>query len=190
MKIYLVDVNADMIDAWETEFLDFHEVEIVHDGFCSFMDKHPEVDGIVSPANSFGLMDGGYDLAICHHFGEELQDVVQSHIKRIYHGVQPVGSCLRVPFKECNILHTPTMRTPEKIRDPRVIFDCMISCLSVAAEFNIKSIVIPAFGACTGRVPHRVVAKYMAFAYKVFNNPAEKINWGYAHHIKNTLKEI
>jgi len=39
------------------------EAETVQDGFRHFMETHA-VQCVVSPANAFGLMDGGYDSAI------------------------------------------------------------------------------------------------------------------------------
>lgn len=36
--------------------------------FTDFMDTY-DVECVVSPANSFGLMDGGYDLTITMWFG-------------------------------------------------------------------------------------------------------------------------
>ena len=45
---------------------------------------------MVSAANSFGLMDGGVDLAITNFFGVDLMDRVQAHILRDYLGEQPI----------------------------------------------------------------------------------------------------
>ena len=59
--IYLLDRNSRIINAWEIFFAKENKVEIVKDEFTHFMDTHCDVDGVVSPANSFGLMDGGYD---------------------------------------------------------------------------------------------------------------------------------
>lgn len=69
MHIFLLDRNGDMIDAWNNHFYDRANIEIVKDDFCWFMDNHPEVDCAVAPANSYGLMDGGYDAAITRWFG-------------------------------------------------------------------------------------------------------------------------
>ncbi len=69
MQIYLLDINKEMTDAWHKCF-DSSNVEIVNEDFATFMSKHPNIEAIVSPANSFGLMDGGYDKAITNYFGE------------------------------------------------------------------------------------------------------------------------
>jgi O-acetyl-ADP-ribose deacetylase (regulator of RNase III) len=52
---------------------------------------------MVSPANSFGLMDGGIDAAITKYFGKELMQRVQARIMQEYCGEQPVGTAIMVP---------------------------------------------------------------------------------------------
>lgn len=189
MQIYLLDINKDMTDAWYQYFKDIENVEIVNDCFSNFMSEHPEVDGIVSPANSFGLMDGGYDKAIVDYLGYHAQTNVLTVLDAVYGGYQPVGTCLPIPYAKYMILHTPTMRTPEPIIDHRVIYDCMRSCLLKAKEMNCECIVIPAFGALTGRVTYNIVAKMMYLAYKHFYNPPKKLGWGYALYVAKELKQ-
>ena len=187
MKIYLLDINKDMTIAWQEYFKDFDNVEIINDSFSNFMNLHIEIDGIVSPANSFGLMDGGYDKAIIDYLGQQAQTNVFTLLSIVYNGYQPVGTSLCVPFGKYIILHTPTMRTPEKIIDDRIIYDCMYSCILEAKKKNLSNIVIPAFGGCTGDVPYRKIAKLMYLAYKDVNFKGEKCNWRYARHIKQEL---
>jgi O-acetyl-ADP-ribose deacetylase (regulator of RNase III) len=67
-------------------------VEIVNGVFESLL----EFDCLVSPANSFGLMDGGTDAAIVRFFGEELMERVQKRILAEYLGEQPVGTSMLV----------------------------------------------------------------------------------------------
>ena len=130
MKITLLDRNKGMTDAWHKYFKDIEDVEIVNEDFATFMDKHTNIDAIVSPANSFGLMDGGYDKAITNYFGEELMKDVQKSIMLKWYGEQPVGTSMTVPIKGVKssmpdryaiLIHTPSMRTPEIIKDSRII---------------------------------------------------------------------
>ena len=189
MKIYLLDINKEMTDAWYKYFKDT-DVEIINDYFDRFMHQHPEVDGIVSPANSFGLMTGGYDKAIIDYLGTGAQTNVLTILDAVYKGYQPVGTCLPVPYAKYIILHTPTMRTPETIDDYRVVYDCMYSCLLKAEETKCECIVIPAFGALTGRVPYDSVARKMYLAYKhIYNPPIDKrAGWDYAMSVARELK--
>lgn len=62
--IYLLDRNAGMVAAWQDAFKDEPSIIAVQDDFARFIDKRPEIDCIVSPANSYGIMDGGYDRVI------------------------------------------------------------------------------------------------------------------------------
>lgn len=203
MKIYLLDINKQMTDAWEQEFgcKNVDNIEIVNDDFAHFMDTHPYIDAVVSPANSFGLMDGGYDAAISDYFGESLVKDVQQKIIRRWYGEQPVGTSMTVPIKNRTIfdehiwhykyailIHTPTMRTPEKIIDNRIIYQCMRTTLIEAIRQEVNHIVIPAFGGATGSVPYDEIAKMMCLAYKQICNVPDKLSWGYAHSITYNLK--
>jgi O-acetyl-ADP-ribose deacetylase (regulator of RNase III) len=87
-KLLLVDPQAELCDAWQAAFQGHPEVEVVNGRFEQVL----EYDCLVSAANSFGLMDGGVDLAITNYFGPSLQRRVQQFILDHYNGEQPVGS--------------------------------------------------------------------------------------------------
>ena len=180
MKIYLLDRNPQMIESWKEYFGDIPNAIIVCDDFAHFMDNN-KVDCVVSPANSYGLMDGGYDLAITKWFGDSLQKKVQQYILDNFYGEQPVGTSIIVDSNKDGIklIHTPTMRSPSKIRDTLVIYQCMRTCLIRAMESGIKSIVIPAFGGAVGQVEYNVIAKMMYKAYLQLLNPPYYLNWSY-----------
>ena len=69
------------------------------------------------------------------------------------------------------------MRIPERISDVSVIYHCMRTCLITAIQNNIKSIVIPAFGAATGCVKEDDVAKMMWMAFMQINYGNKEISW-------------
>lgn len=198
MKITLLDINKNMTDAW-SKYFEKEDVSIINSSFEDFMNNNYDVDAVVSPANSFGLMDGGYDKAITDYFGSKLMKEVQKEILIRWHGEQPVGTSMSVPIynrvfntiygsKICQLIHTPSMRTPEVIKDSRIIYQCMRTTLIEALRLEVNNIVIPAFGGLTGGVPFEEVARMMYLAYKqVFNQPSE-LNWGYALHIAKSLK--
>lgn len=203
MKIYLLDINKDITDAWQKYFSDIENIEIVNEDFATFMNKHSNIEAIVSPANSFGLMDGGYDKAITDYFGEELMRDVQKSIMLKWYGEQPVGTSITVPIrsrsipdKKCGLMakkyavliHTPSMRTPEQIVDSRIIYQCMRTTLIEAMKQEVDSVVIPAFGGLTGKVPCDVIAKMMFLAYRQIHNKPSKINWGYALYVARELR--
>ena len=160
------------------------KVKLVNDSFEHFIINN-KVQCVVSPANSFGLMDGGYDLALTEYYGDQLQERVQQYIVDNYYGEQPVGTSFIVEAGKDNqyLIHTPTMRTPEEIVDARIIYQCMRTTLIVAKQNNIESILIPMFGGSVGNVKPQVISKMMYKAYEQIQNPPKKIDWDYACEI-------
>src|SRR5262249_25892967 len=112
-KIFLVDRSPRLIAAWEEAFYPFPPVETRLADFFSL-----PADAMVSPANSFGIMDGGLDLAIRDAMGFSVQEAVQRVIVERHHGELAVGTAEvvetgdpRWPF----LVVAPTMRVPESV---------------------------------------------------------------------------
>ncbi len=166
-KIYIIDINPDIVSSLKKEFLDENGVVVLNEDFAHFMDTHPDVDCIVSPGNSFGMMDGGYDKAIINYFGTIVEKAVQKRINDDYYGEQPVGTSLAIdiPGTSYKLIHTPTMRLPSPIKDPFVIYQCMRVTLMEAIRIDAKSILLPAFGGATGKVGPVILAKEMKQGY-------------------------
>jgi hypothetical protein len=57
MELWLIDRNGELVEAWQKEFEGIDEVHTE----CGDILKIAE-NTIVSPANSYGYMDGGIDL--------------------------------------------------------------------------------------------------------------------------------
>jgi O-acetyl-ADP-ribose deacetylase (regulator of RNase III) len=178
MKIYLLSRSSVATSNWNKCFDKEPNIKVVCSDFIQFM-QSTKVECVVSPANSFGLMDGGYDEAITAWFGNQLQKRVQQYIIDELRGEQIVGTSFIIKAGKDNqyLIHTPTMRIPNKILDSQVIYSCMRSCLSTAIDNDIGSIVIPAFGGATGRVSYDVVADLMYKAYHQICNPMSRIKW-------------
>ncbi|KAH3742525.1 phage tail protein [Pelomyxa schiedti] len=115
-RLVLVDANAELCEALRRSFATFSEVAVIQ---SLFENVSEEWTCIVSPGNSFGLMDGGMDLCLTSYFGEGLQTAVQSHIVENFDGEQPVGTAFVVETgnsKHPYLVHAPTMRVPESIQ--------------------------------------------------------------------------
>jgi O-acetyl-ADP-ribose deacetylase (regulator of RNase III) len=115
MKIVLAAVERDLADAWERHCGDL-DVVAIHRG--SILDA--SCDAVVSPANSFGFMDGGIDHIYSRHFGWEVQGRLQEQIRTRHHGELLVGAAEvvetgspRIPF----VIAAPTMRVPMILND-------------------------------------------------------------------------
>ena len=168
IKVYLIDINPTIVDALKKEFASYDEVHIIHDDFAHFIDTHKDIECIVSPANSFGYMNGGYDAAITDYFGLEVEKEVRRYIDKYLFGEQPIGTSIMVPIPNTDkkLIHTPTMRLPSPIKEPLIIYQCMRTTMMMAVTNKIHSIVIPAFGGSTGQVPPSLIAKYMCSGYE------------------------
>lgn len=186
-KIYLIDINGEMCDAWSKTILKYEDelydlpIEIYEGSFYSFATRYnPYIDAWVSPANSYGLMDRGYDGALIDYYGKSIQDKIQQKIKDEYFCEQPVGTSISVFFPEGYLIHTPTMRIPSIIKDYDVVYHCTRSCLIEALRLECNSILIPAFGAGTGKVPYDIVAENMIKAIIQLKAINQDTSWKYA----------
>lgn len=180
MKIYLLEKNFRKAEKLKEAFRN-EDVEVVNDDFAYFIRNH-DVECVVSPANAYGLMDGGYDAAISEWFGDQLQERVQQYIIENYYGEQPVGTSFIIDAgkNRQKLIHTPTMRVPSEILDPAVVYQAMRTTLMVALENGVKSIVIPIFGGSTGQVDPEVAAKLMWLGYDRIMRPNKTIDWDVA----------
>ncbi len=177
MKIYIIEKDFNKFKYLQLYFKD-EEVTLVNESLEEFM-KKTKVQCVVSPANSFGIMDGGYDLALTKWYGKQLQERVQKYIIENYYGEQPVTSSFIIDTgkDEQYLIHTPTMRTPEKIVDTRIIYQAMRTTLMTAKQNKMESILIPMFGGRTGCVKPQVIAEMMYLGYYQIMNPSKKTDW-------------
>ncbi len=184
-QLTLIDPIAGLCSAWAEEFAQVDAVEIVNGRF----EDVDAYDCIVSPANSFGLMDGGVDLAIVEFFGIELMDRVQRLILERYRGEQPVGTSIIVETgdsKHPYLAHTPTMRVPMSISGTDHVYCAMWAMLVAVWRHNvdgyraIESVLCPGLGTLTGQVEYSEAARQMALAYRNFVDPPSSMSWPHA----------
>lgn len=110
VRIVLTALDAELADAWARHCGDLADVT-VHRG--SILDV--ACDAVVSPANSFGFMDGGVDALYLRRFGEGIQRRVQAAIRSFHHGELLVGAAEIVETGDAVIpflVAAPTMRVP------------------------------------------------------------------------------
>jgi O-acetyl-ADP-ribose deacetylase (regulator of RNase III) len=115
LNVVLASVEHELAEAWQRFCGDLDGVS-VHRG--SILDVHCEA--VVSPANSFGFMDGGIDHLYSHHFGWHVQRRLQEAIGTRHHGELLVGQAEIVPTDDARIpfvIAAPTMRVPMILRD-------------------------------------------------------------------------
>lgn len=187
MKLILCDTNERLCAAWKHRFAGEPDVEVIYSRF----EDVTEYDAIVSPGNSFGLMDGGIDAAIIDYFGCELMQRVQTEIMTQYCGEQPVGTCLLVYTdndKHPVLAHTPTMRIPRNIQGTDNVYNAMRAMLvAVKHSADIKTVLCPGLGTCTGGMPEELAAACMYMAWRNVMYP-RPINWKNAVNIEVELR--
>lgn len=170
MKIILADLQISVIKAWGKEFSGADDI-VVYPGSIFNI----EADALVSPANSFGFMDGGLDLRISEVFGWHVQERLQTLIKQKYHGELLVGAAdivssdhPKIPY----VIAAPTMRVPmilgrESVNvylaTRAVLLLALYGCFDDGTPIGkkVKSIVFPGMGTGVGEVPPEICARQM-----------------------------
>jgi O-acetyl-ADP-ribose deacetylase (regulator of RNase III) len=117
------------------------------------------VDAVVSPANSYGWMDGGIDLDYRTFFGRELERRLQAEIGALG-GELPVGSAIAVPTGHTDIawvIAAPTMRVPESVAGTMNVYAACRAALRLALERGVERLGLPGMGTGFGRM-HPVVS--------------------------------
>ncbi len=187
MRLILCDHKTELCDIWSAVFRNEHDVEIVNSSFESVSDY----DCIVSPANSFGLMDGGFDAALIKYFGAGLMQRVQSYILNEYAGEQPVGTAFIIEISHSEhkyLAHTPTMRVPKNIANTDAVYNAMRAMLLATFRHgDIQTVLCPGLGTSTGQVPLKQAAQQMYLAYQSIKNPPQILNWEVARNIEDNI---
>ena len=115
MQLILCGIEPQLADAWDRHCGELDCVT-VHRG--SILDV--SCDAVVSPANSFGFMDGGIDALYMEHFGADIQLRVRRQIWDHHAGELLVGAADTVETGDAQIpflIAAPTMRVPMVLRD-------------------------------------------------------------------------
>jgi O-acetyl-ADP-ribose deacetylase (regulator of RNase III) len=164
IELHLCALDPVMARGWAAHFASQPNVHI-HEG--DILEK--EADAILSPANSFGFMDGGIDLAYSHFFGWELQDKLQRVLRRDHAGELPVGGAVVVPTQHRAIpflVSAPTMRVPDNISETvNVYLAFRAALLAVKESKQIRSLLSPALGTGVGAMPIERASRQMYAAY-------------------------
>jgi O-acetyl-ADP-ribose deacetylase (regulator of RNase III) len=172
VNIHLRDRNAEVVAAWREAFDGARNVDISEgDIFAG-----PMADAIVSPANSFGYMDGGIDGVYAQRFGPEMCERLRVLIRAAWDGELPVGCAVIVETGDRAIpylVSAPTMRVPMNVSETVNAYLAFRAALIAVREANrrrpgmIRSILCP--GMCTffGHMSPEKAARQMRFAHQL-----------------------
>lgn len=181
--IYLRDRNHDLVGWWKRVF---YGEPAVHVSDGDIFKGAIRTDAIVSPANSFGVMDGGIDAAYLHRW-PKLQHALQVRLAGgLLLGELPVGNAEIVPIldwesnrvdeDDCDykwLISAPTMRVPMDISGTVNAYLAFRAALiavlwhngSHGVDKQISSITCPGLGTAIGGMPPEVAAVQMRAAY-------------------------
>lgn len=202
MKLILAAAQNELFDAWSAAFDGLPDVS-VHSG--SIFDV--ACDAMVSPANSFGFMDGGIDMAYSQRLGWQVQDRVRRAIHQFHHGELLVGSAEIVETDAPNppfLIAAPTMRVPmvlgEETVNPylatRAVLLLVASGTFSTGRFKgepvaarVQTLAFPGMGTGVGRVKPAVCARQMRAAYDACANPGAPLpsSWAEASELHQLL---
>lgn len=166
MNIYFVDMNPLVTKALHAAFADVSGVTT----FCRDI-RTVSGDALVSPANSYGWMDGGIDGVYLQMFGYQLQVRVQAAIAAKFDGYLPVGSALSVhamgfgPQLPKYLIVSPTMKTPEFVGNTRNAYLAFKAALDEADGLDIKTLICPGLCSLTGGMDPVDMAHQMRMAF-------------------------
>jgi len=163
--------------------------EIAHD-FPGWVDggqasiTELDVDAVVSPANSFGFMDGGLDAHYLATFGPHVQHAARSAVLYRHDGELPVGVADIVSTDHQSIPYliiAPTMRVPMQL--PRDTVNPYLAARAVLRLIErqvfpegprarapirdvVRRVAIPGLGTGVGRVAPDVCARQVRAALR------------------------
>ncbi|KZT70416.1 macro domain-like protein, partial [Daedalea quercina L-15889] len=196
----------DLVGAWRRAFAQHvpdaarAQFTFVHSTRDDLSFPADQFDCIVSPANSYGRLDGSFDYYLARELAppgqlEAPTRIAQATLYRRWRGYAPPGTCTLVPLRgtvcEANkhgcayIALCPTMRIPETVTWHRqVVYNCMWSLLVALDQHNasaggadsgtrIGKVLMTGLATGVGRVSAERCAQQMALAVKHYVDASE-----------------
>ena len=182
IEIHLRDLGRPLIEAWRREFAGVDTVTMSCGDIFSMQPGlvaagapiDVKADAIISPANSFGFMDGGIDAVYTYQFGDSLQQRLQELLAREHGGELPIGAAVIVPTMHQDIpwcISAPTMRVPQNVADTVNAYLAFRAALRAVLAHNekgrdaIRTILCPGLGTAVGQMPVARCARQMRRAW-------------------------
>jgi O-acetyl-ADP-ribose deacetylase (regulator of RNase III) len=182
MKIHFFDINKDLIQIYKKYLSQFNY--IISNFYVSDVENiinATKINCIVSPANSFGHMNGGIDkiyTKIFNNIEETVQKLIKNkQIKESGLGYYlPVGQNLIVKTHHhicSNLIIMPTMFLPQNITNTKNIYFAFYGLLNNYHNYNCD-ILCPGLGTGVGGLSYEESAKQIRDAILDFQNSNPK----------------
>ncbi|NTZ90473.1 macro domain-containing protein [Agrobacterium tumefaciens] len=168
MRIIIFDRNPAILSA----FAEQRDIELFHGTLDEL-----EASAVVSPANSFGFMDGGVDYAYSALFGWGAQERVQAEIAKLPFGELLVGQALTVSTDNERIpwlISAPTMRVPKQILDANDVMLAARAATAEAVNKGLQSVAFPGMGTGCGMLAPEIAAAAMICGISNAIRPMDK----------------
>ena len=171
LSISLCDRQHEVVYAFDEYFHDKDEIEILQGNILDL-----SCDALVSPANSFGDMSGGFDKAIDDFYEGKAQKAVRRAIDELFLGELVVGNAIILPMKTKQypfLIVAPTMRVPGNVRHSINAYLSMRAILVAIVQYNahaeqaIYSVAIPGLCSGVGGMSPQESAEQMWTAYEM-----------------------
>src|SRR5438270_791636 len=132
VQVILCDRSPLVVYAWRGAFARFPDVEITQDDLLDI-----DADAFVSPANSFGFMDGGIDAALAYRF-PGVDERLRKEIAARGMALLPVGEALVVETGDIDVpylVSAPTMTIPSDVAGTANAYLAMLALLRAVDRF-------------------------------------------------------
>lgn len=160
-----------------------YEFKVVNSPLDVYLGKRAQGNKpvLVTPGNSFGIMTGGYDLAVAEIAKEnnvDIESVVRRVIQTAFRGELVVGDAFYIaaspnlPFS--GLVYAPTMRIPMKLPvGSDVPYVSTRAALLKVAEYGFvpDEVIFTAMGGNTGGVPPETILMQMRSAIMNWIDP-------------------
>lgn len=196
MKITVIDINDGITQ--ELNRLKVRLIELAYPRFdfefiTDSIFNYPG-DVLVSPANSFGVMDGSLDKLIIDNLPESTQEKVYKVISEKYNGEIPVGQAELVELDPCNWKYlsvSPTMRVPADISHTWNVYLAVRATLLAAEQCNVASVIFPGMGTGVGQVlPINFANQFLLAVKQIVSHDSTKIKRGFIQALDWYVDEV
>lgn len=164
MKLTICDLNPWIVRAFASAFADEGEVDCRVGNILTI-----GAEALITPGNSYGLMDGGIDLRLAQRF-DGLQERVQERIAARPLRELLVGEAVAValPGEDVTkwVIYAPTMRVPRPISDPYDIRLAARAAFKACRDAGIRWVAMPGLGTLTGQVAFDLAAAAVAVEWR------------------------
>ena len=193
IQFIVVGLKKEILDDLQKSFQDLPNFEFRRTNILQVT----QADCIVSPANSYGLMDGGVDGPINYGLNYIDARIVRPYIQKYFYGEQPVGTCVIFETGQNNyryLAHTPTMRIPTDVsntQNPYLAFRALLrELLNHNKKYNnIKTVLMTGFCTGAGNFSADKAGKQMRIAYNM-TDKAPSCSWDSALTTEDKLTKI